>query len=219
MQAALDGSREIGFTIVSMTLSLAAVFIPSCSWAAWSAALLHEFAVVIGVSVLVSGFVSLTLTPMACSRFLRHSAAARTPVLSSRSASSRACSICTRSRSGTCSAPMLTAVFVLTLSATGYLFMSSRRDSFPPRTRADLRVHGGGPGHLLRRDDGQAAAGGGDRQENPYVQEFFSGIGASGSSTVSNTGRIFMRLKPRSERPPAEQIIQEMRPQFAVVTA
>ena len=49
------------------------------------------------------------------------------------------------------------------------------------------------------------------------MQEFFSGIGASGASTVLNTGRIFMRLKPRSERPPAEQIIQELRPKFAVV--
>ncbi len=55
-------------------------------------------------------------------------------------------------------------------------------------------------------------------RKNPHVQEFFSGIGASGSSTVLNLGRIFMRLKPRSERPPAEQIIDEMRPQFAQVS-
>ena len=71
-QAALDGSREIGFTILSMTLSLAAVFIPVLFMGGIIGRLLHEFAVTIGVAILVSGFVSLTLTPMLCSRFLHH---------------------------------------------------------------------------------------------------------------------------------------------------
>jgi hydrophobic/amphiphilic exporter-1 (mainly G- bacteria), HAE1 family len=69
--AALKGSREIGFTIVSMTLSLAAVFLPVFFMSGIIGRLLHEFAVVIMMSVLISGFVSLTLTPMLCSRFLR----------------------------------------------------------------------------------------------------------------------------------------------------
>ena len=71
MEAALNGSREIGFTIVSMTLSLAAVFIPVLFMGGIIGRLLHEFAVVIMMAMLVSGFVSLTLTPMLCSRFLR----------------------------------------------------------------------------------------------------------------------------------------------------
>jgi HAE1 family hydrophobic/amphiphilic exporter-1 len=71
LEAALKGSREIGFTILSMTLSLAAVFIPVFFMSGIIGRLLHEFAVVIIMSVLVSGFVSLTLTPMLCSRFLR----------------------------------------------------------------------------------------------------------------------------------------------------
>src|ERR1041385_9011888 len=71
MRAALSGSKEIGFTIVSMTLSLAAVFLPVLFMGGVVGRLLHEFSVVIGAAVLVSGFVSLTLTPMACSRFLR----------------------------------------------------------------------------------------------------------------------------------------------------
>jgi hydrophobic/amphiphilic exporter-1 (mainly G- bacteria), HAE1 family len=71
MEAALKGSKEIGFTIVSMTLSLAAVFIPVLFMSGIIGRLLHEFAVVIMMAVLVSGFVSLTLTPMLCSRFLR----------------------------------------------------------------------------------------------------------------------------------------------------
>src|SRR5881396_1344059 len=71
LEAALIGAKEIGFTILSMTLSLAAVFIPVLFMGGVVGRLLHEFAVVITVAVLVSGFVSLTLTPMLCSRFLR----------------------------------------------------------------------------------------------------------------------------------------------------
>src|SRR5882757_6132134 len=71
-RAALDGSTEIGFTILSMTISLAAVFIPLLFMGGIIGRLLHEFAVTIGVAILVSGFVSLTLTPMLCSRFLRN---------------------------------------------------------------------------------------------------------------------------------------------------
>jgi len=71
MEAAFDGSSEIAFTILSMTISLAAVFIPVLFMGGILGRLLHEFAVTIGVAILVSGFVSLTLTPMLCSRFLR----------------------------------------------------------------------------------------------------------------------------------------------------
>ena len=71
LEASLDGSKEVGFTILSMTLSLAAVFLPVFFMAGVFGRLLHEFAVVIISAVLVSGFVSLTLTPMICSRYLR----------------------------------------------------------------------------------------------------------------------------------------------------
>ena len=71
LQAAFNGSKEIGFTIVSMTLSLVAVFIPVLFMGGIFGRLLHEFAVMIGVAILVSGFVSLSLTLMLCSRFLR----------------------------------------------------------------------------------------------------------------------------------------------------
>ncbi|MBI3666445.1 MAG: efflux RND transporter permease subunit, partial [Acidobacteria bacterium] len=74
MQAALIGSREIGFTIVSMTISLAAVFIPVLFMGGILGRLFHEFGVTIGAAILVSGFVSLTLTPMLCSRFLHPAA-------------------------------------------------------------------------------------------------------------------------------------------------
>ena len=71
MEAAFKGSREIGFTIVSMTISLVAVFIPVLFMGGIFGRILHEFAVTISMAILISGFVSLTLTPMLCSRFLR----------------------------------------------------------------------------------------------------------------------------------------------------
>src|SRR4029077_14603955 len=71
MEAALNGSREIGFTIISMTISLAAVFIPILFMGGILGRLFHEFAVTIGAAILVSGFVSLTFAPMLASRFLR----------------------------------------------------------------------------------------------------------------------------------------------------
>src|SRR5262249_32354841 len=77
MQATLDGSKEIAFTILSMTLSLAAVFIPVLFMGGILGRLLHEFAVTIMAAVLVSGFVSLTLTPMLCARWLRPEREAR----------------------------------------------------------------------------------------------------------------------------------------------
>src|SRR2546428_3570697 len=71
MRAAFDGSKEIAFTIVSMTISLTAVFIPVLFMGGIVGRLLHEFAVTIGVAILVSGLVSISLTPMLASRFLR----------------------------------------------------------------------------------------------------------------------------------------------------
>src|SRR5688500_3136647 len=71
MEAALIGSREIAFTIVSMTVSLVAVFIPVMCMGGLVGRLLHEFAVTISAAIIVSGIVSVTLTPMMCSRFLR----------------------------------------------------------------------------------------------------------------------------------------------------
>src|SRR5437879_4703205 len=77
MEAAYDASKEIAFTILSMTISLAAVFIPILFMGGMVGRLLHEFAVTIGVAILVSGFVSISLTPMLCSRFLKPSHATR----------------------------------------------------------------------------------------------------------------------------------------------
>src|SRR5205085_7973989 len=71
MRAAYDGSKEISFTIISMTISLVAVFIPVLFMGGVVGRLLHEFSVTIGVAILISGLVSISLTPMLCSRFLK----------------------------------------------------------------------------------------------------------------------------------------------------
>ena len=108
--------------------------------------------------------------------------------------------------------------FILTLVGTGYLFVMIPKGFIPNEDTGQIFAFTEAAQDIsfdamMEKQQVVAAI----VRKNPYVQEFFSGIGASGASTVLNTGRIFMRLKPRSERPPAEKIIQEMRPQFAVV--
>ncbi|HXJ84383.1 MAG TPA: efflux RND transporter permease subunit [Candidatus Methylomirabilis sp.] len=220
MEAAINGSREIGFTIVSMTLSLAAVFIPVLFMGGVIGRLLHEFAVVIGVSVLVSGLVSLTLTPMACSRFLRHSAEGhgRLYALSERMFDGMLHAY-ERTLRVVIGHPAVTGLaFVLTLVATWYLFAVIPKGFIPNEDTGQIFAFTEAAQDISfdAMMDKQLKVAEVARK-NPYVQEFFSGIGPSGSSTVGNLGRIFMRLKPRDQRPPADQIIQEMRPQFAVV--
>src|SRR5262249_45317822 len=205
---------------VSMTLSLAAVFIPVLFMGGVIGRLLHEFAVVIGMSVLVSGVVSLTLTPMACSRFLRHAAEghSRLYVLSERVFDGML-HLYERTLRVVLRHPAATGLaFVLTLVATGYLFVVIPKGFIPNEDTGQIFAFTEAAQDVsfeaMKDKQLKVAA---VARKNPYVQEFFSGIGPSGASTVGNLGRIFMRLKPRSERPPAEQIIQQMRPQFAVV--
>jgi HAE1 family hydrophobic/amphiphilic exporter-1 len=220
LTAAINGSREIGFTIVSMTLSLAAVFLPVLFMGGVIGRLLHEFAVVIGVSVLVSGFVSLTLTPMTCSRFLRHTEShGRLYQLSERIFDGMLHLYESTLRRVIAHPALTGVVFVLTLVATAYLFNVIPKGFIPNEDTGQIFAFTEASQDVsfdsMMDKQQQVAA---IAAKNPYVQEFFSGIGASGASTVLNTGRIFMRLKPRAERPPAEKIIQEMRPKFSVVT-
>ena len=151
------GSSEIGFTIVSMTLSLAAVFIPVLFMGGIVGRLLHEFAVTISVAILISGVVSLTLTPMLCSRFLRPPHARRTAGSTAPpSASSTGC----------CGSTTARCAWALrhrrvTMAVAGRHVRGDRRacSSIIPKgfiptedTGHDLRVHRGRAGHLVRGD-------------------------------------------------------------------
>ena len=222
LQAALDGSREISFTIVSMTLSLAAVFLPVLFMSGLLGRLLHEFAVTIGVAILVSGFVSLTLTPMLCSRFLK--AHGRESHGRFYQASERAFDASLRAydwslrrvlrhRRATMvvsAAVLLATVWLFMVMPTGFLPSEDIGQAFA-FTEAAQGISFDG---MARHQQALAAIVGAD----PNVDAYMSSIGATGPNATSNSGRIFMRLKPRSQRElTADQVIEELRPKLARV--
>ncbi len=221
MQAALNGAREIGFTILSMTLSLAAVFIPVLFMGGVVGRLLNEFAVVIGVAVLVSGVVSLTLTPMLCSRYLQTPHAGGSRLYQ---ASERFFAGMLKTYDGSLQWVLrhrrtTMAVLVVTFLATAYLFVAIPKGFIPTEDNGTVFAFTEAAQDIsfdamVAR---QRAVADVIRQQ-PYVEQFMSFIGASGSSTSLNTGRIFIRLKPRSERPPVDEIIADLRPKFAAIS-
>ena len=166
LQATLDGTKEIGFTVVSMTLSLVAVFIPVLLMGGILGRLLHEFAVTIIVAVLLSGFVSLTLTPLLCSRMLkverkedhgRIFAANERAFQAVLGAYGRSLHWALRHRRLT----ML--VFAAIFAGTGFLFSWMPKGFLPSDdVGSAVRHHRGRAGHLVRRDEEPAAAGGRD---------------------------------------------------------
>jgi HAE1 family hydrophobic/amphiphilic exporter-1 len=217
-EAAIKGANEIGFTIVSMTLSLAAVFLPVLFMGGVVGRLLHEFAVVIGAAVLVSGVVSLTLTPMACSRFLRPPTERHGRLYAaSEKVFDGMLHLYERTLHWAVAHRLIIAgVFGLSLVLTGYLFAVIPKGFIPNEDTGQIFAFTEAAqdisfNSMMDKQKKVAAI----VTKNPHVAEFFSGIGASGSSSTLNLGRIFMHLKPRSERPPADQIIQQLRPQLS----
>jgi HAE1 family hydrophobic/amphiphilic exporter-1 len=217
MQAALRGSREIGFTIVSMTLSLAAVFIPVLFMGGILGRLLHEFAVTIGVAILVSGAVSLSLTPMMCSRFLRPPAGERHGKLYA--ASERvfdgmlhfydwSLQKVLRHRLATLLvslAIVVATVQLFTLMPKGFLPSEDQGNIFAFTEAAEGISFDAMVAH--QKAINQVVT------EDPYVKDYFSAVGGG----ATNSGRLFMRLIPRDKRPHVDQVIQELRPKFAKV--
>jgi HAE1 family hydrophobic/amphiphilic exporter-1 len=220
MTAALSGAREIGFTILSMTLSLAAVFIPVLFMGGVVGRLLHEFAITIGAAVLVSGVVSLTLTPMLCSRFLKppHAGSNRLYDASERffdgmlHTYDRTLTWVLKHRRTTM------VVLVLTFVLTAYFFVKIPKGFIPTEdngtifafteTAQDISFDA-----MVEKQKAVADI----IREDSAVQQSMSFIGASGSSVVLNNGRVFSLLKSREERPHAEKIIERLRPKLATV--
>jgi len=218
LAAALDGSREIAFTIVSMTLSLAAVFIPVLFMGGVVGRLLHEFAVTIVAAVLVSGFVSLTLTPMLCSRFLRAPGAARQGRAQvalerffegMRRGYERTLDLALARRGATL------AVFCATLAGTAAVYWAIPKGLLPDEdtgqvfgfTEAapDISFDG-----MVRHQRAAAAI----INRDPAVAASMSFVGAGGLGLSTNTGRVFIRLAPRDERPGASAVIARLRAQL-----
>jgi len=222
LQAAFNGSREIGFTILSMTLSLVAVFIPVLFMGGIVGRLLHEFAVTISVAILVSGFVSLSLTPMLCSRFLRPPGEKKHGHLYAISErffdgmlqvyrSSLRFVLNHRLATLVISGLILvTTVYFFTIFPYGFLpnedigQIAGFTEAAEGISFESMKEHQLAVAEIVRQD--------------PNVGAFSSTAGAGGPSPTGNVGRIFITLKPRSERKlSAEQVIEELRPKLARV--
>src|SRR5450755_3504169 len=222
MQATLDGSKEVGFTIVSMTMSLVAVFIPVLFMGGILGRLLREFAVVIIVAVLISGVVSLTLTPMLCSRMLvdeHHKKHGRIYAFSERMFDA----LLERYRSTLVwvlrHQRLTLAVFGIITVCTGVLFSNMSKGFLPPDDSGQIFVFTEASQDVsfssMASMQGQIAA---IVKENPYVQGAMSSIGTGGPSASLNAGRIFVTLTPRENRPSADAIVQQLRGPLSGVT-
>ncbi len=220
-EAAVEGAREIGFTIISMTISLAAVFIPVLFMGGIIGRLLHEFAVTIGVAILVSGFVSLTLTPMLCSRFLRSTHEQRHGYLYRKSEA-----VFDGLRSGyewslkkVMAHPLITLLFsFVIMGATAYLFTAIPKGFLPSEDQGQLfafteGIQGISFEDMVRHQKEAMRIIG----ESPYVANYMSTVGGGGVNAALNSGRIFARLTDRKTRPHVDQIIQELRPKLAQI--
>ena len=218
------GSREIGFTIVSMTLSLAAVFIPVLFMGGIVGRLFHEFAVTIGVGDPVSGFVSLTLTPMLCSRFLRPPAqrAPRPALPRDRSASSTACCALYERTLRWRAAPPPRTMVVLARdrwSRTVWLF-AMMPEGLPPERghRPDLRAspRPRRASRSTRWCEHQQAVAAIVRQRPERRRVHVSASARAASASAPTRAACSCALKPRDRaQPTADEVIQELRPQAA----
>ena len=222
LRAALDGSREIGFTIVSMTLSLVAVFIPVLLMGGLLGRLFHEFAVTISAAILVSGLVSLTLTPMLCSRFLKldhareHGRAYRVV----EDFYERTLALYTRTLAWVMDHRRTTMVFSLgILVGTVVLYRVVPKGFIPSEDTGRLvasteSAEGTSFESMVQHQRVVAAIIGRD----PNVDSFTSSVGSGGGVSSANQGRIIIRLKPRTARErSADEIIRELQPKLARV--
>jgi HAE1 family hydrophobic/amphiphilic exporter-1 len=223
MQAAFEGSREVAFTIVSMTASLIAVFIPVLFMGGIVGRLLHEFAVTIGVAILVSGFVSISLTPMLCSRFLkpphvqRHGSiynAIERVFTAWLNLYDRTLALTLRFRA------VAMAFSILLLAGTVYLFLAIPKGFLPTEDQGRFNVsveaaQGIGFNEMVRHQEQISAI----VAKDPNIAGFSSTIGGGpgGSVGAVNTGRIGIDLKPRSERKAVDDVMAELRPKLAQV--
>ena len=221
MEAAIRGAGEIGFTIVSISLSLIAVFIPLLLMGGIVGRLFREFAVTLSIAVLVSAFVSLTLTPMMCSRFLKHHSGAhgRLYLIVERffdamiGGYERTLAIAMRFRFVTL------MVFLGTLVLTGFLAVSIPKGFFPQQdTGLIIGITEGSQdisfAEMARRQQALAAIVG----QDPDVESYSSSIGAGLGGQTGNNGKIFISLKPWSERKSdVNQIIARLRKKSAGV--
>jgi HAE1 family hydrophobic/amphiphilic exporter-1 len=220
MRAALDGAREVGFTILSMTVSLVAVFIPLLFMGGVIGVLFREFAVTIAVSILVSGVVSLTLTPMLCSRFLKpgsvpnhdaaHGGGKKTSwfergyqrTLGFYERTLRVAMLRRRATLGASFLLMLGTVVLFRVVPKGFI-----ESDDTGQIRGSTEAAEGTSFKAMVALQQQVAA---VLAKDPNVEQFISSIGQGGGASGSNQGRLIIRLKERGERPDVDQVIREL---------
>jgi HAE1 family hydrophobic/amphiphilic exporter-1 len=235
-EAALNGAREIGFTILSMTLALVAAFIPILFMSGMLGRILREFAVTICVAILVSGFISLSLTPMLASRYLRP------PHTQKHGRLYNFLGVCLERMNRAYGASLgwvmrhhVTTIIasVLVLWATIHMFGVVPKGFIPSEDTGQVLINTEGAQGVsyeqMLQNQGQLAD---IVLKDGNVESFYSSIGVGGSAQTGNTGRIFIKLKPRGERPAvcsddrwfnacrpltADEVIRELRPKLARV--
>lgn len=217
MEAALVGAKEIGFTILSISISLIAVFIPLFLMGGVVGLLFREFAVTVAVSILVSVFVSLTLTPMLCSRLLKpHDQVKVPPGRISRALEGgldrlvagydRLLVVALRHRRITL------AVMLLTVAATVGLFIVIPKGFFPQQDTGLLvgvteAAQDISPAGIMSRQQAVQAV----VSQDPAVASVISYVGVGGPTVAGNNGRMFITLKPSNERTAtADQVIARL---------
>jgi HAE1 family hydrophobic/amphiphilic exporter-1 len=218
-QAAITGAGEIGFTIVSMTLSLAAVFIPILYMSGILGRLFREFAVTICTAVLISGMVSITLTPMLCSRFLRYG---RQNGFLDRTVG-RAFEV-TRDFYGRSliwvlgKRPVMLAVFLAVMGGTGYLYTVVPKGFIPETDNDNFNVNieanqGTSYYQMVRYSERVSKI----ILQDPDVESFFTRTGGMGGfGGASNTSNIMVNLVPRRQRKAGvTEIVNRLRPRVS----
>jgi HAE1 family hydrophobic/amphiphilic exporter-1 len=224
LAAALVGSSEIGFTIVSMTLSLTAVFIPVLFMPGILGRLFREFSVTICASILISGVVSVTLTPMLCSRFLRvkHGAKRSWFYRATESFFDAMLRVYDRTLQVVLRHRVLTMlVGALVLSGTLWLFVTIPKGFIPDQDTDQLSVYfEGAQGTsftLMSRYQKEVSD---VIRQDPDVEAFVATVGGTAATTLGgpNYGQLVVRLKPRAQRKRlVNQIIADLRPKVDAV--
>ena len=215
MQAALKGSAEIGFTIVSITISLIAVFIPLFLMGGYVGKLFQEFAITITASLLLSLVISLTLTPMMCARLLKDESRIKHSTLYSLlerafdsllAVYARGLRVVLRHRFATL------LVMLSTIALTGYLYVVIPKGFFPQQ---DTGLIAG----ITEASQDIAFPAMSERQQavidillqDPAIESIASFIGPGGATGTLNQGRVFIILKPKPERTvSADQVIERL---------
>ncbi len=220
LEASLRGSREIGFTIISMTLSLAAVFIPILFMSGILGRLFREFAVTICTAILISGMVSISLTPMLCSRFLRPQSNQRHGLMYrvlegvfNRMLNTYAVSL----HWVLGHRPVMLGMFVVVLGVTGYLYTVVPKGFIPDTDNDNFNVQteaaqGTSYYQMLKYQDTVAKI----LVNDPDIETFFSSTGGGYGGASSSSGRFMVNLKPRRERVATmTDVVNRLRPKLS----